>query len=171
MMISGYSEEQGIDDATGLPLADLAPGPPVPTSNVTRLPAGQTLLMAARVEAEAAKSDPEPAEAARQRAREAVEQVRAPVEQVTAIGGELVPMGDTPAGLALRDTLELPDAIAADASRMRLEPAHQAGVLETAVDAADTMEAGNSFEKMLTHPTAAVGCMVARARGRARLRA
>jgi hypothetical protein len=107
--------------------------------------------MAARVEAEAARSEPEPAEAARQRAREVVEQVRAPIEHEPAFGGELVPAGDTPTALVLRDTLELPDAVAADASRMRLELADRAGVLETALDAADTMEASNSFEKMLTH--------------------
>jgi hypothetical protein len=87
----------------------------------------------------------------RQRAREVVAQVRAPVEHEPVFGGELMPAGEAPGALTLRDTLERPDAVAADASRARLELAHRAGVLETALDAADTMEASNSFEKMLTH--------------------
>jgi hypothetical protein len=111
--------------------------------------------MAARVEAEAARLDPAEATVGRQLAREVVEQVRSPIEHEPAIGGELVPAGDTPAALVLRDILERPDAVAADASRVRLELADRAGVLETALDAADTMEASNSFEKMLAHQLAA----------------
>ncbi len=151
-MTNSRPKQDHLDIDTGLPVADLLPGPPPPrVRNENRLPAGQAVLMVARVEAEAAWSDPEAAAASRQRAREVVEQVRAPIEHEPAFGGELVPADETPGALALRDTLERPDAVAADASRMRLELADRAGVLETALDAADTMEASNSFEKMLTH--------------------
>ncbi len=125
--------------------------PPRTLPKVHHIPAGQWLLMAARVEAEAARSEPEVAAGSRQRAREVVEQVRTPIEHEPAIGGELIPADEATGALTLRDTLERPDAVAAEASRVRLELAHRAGVLETALDAADTMEASNSFEKMLTH--------------------
>jgi hypothetical protein len=85
------------------------------------------------------------------RTKNVVEQVRASIEHELAFGGELIPADEVLGAIALRDTLERPDAVAADASRARLELAHRAGVLETALDAADTMEASNSFEKMLTH--------------------
>ena len=83
-----------IDQDTGLPVADLAPGPP-PRSipKVTRPPAGQSLLYAARIEAEAA-ARPDSATTGRQLARTIVEEVRTPLPSFQpAIGGELVPEG------------------------------------------------------------------------------
>ena len=50
----------------------------------------------------------------------------------------------------LRDTVKSnPDMLAARASTDRLELAAEAGVLSVAVDAADTIQAANSLEKML----------------------
>lgn len=46
--------------------------------------------------------------------------------------------------------------MAADASRDRLQLARRAGVLNAALDAADTVEADNSLEKMLAHQMAAM---------------
>ena len=63
---------------------------------------------------------------------------------------------DGPDALALLNTVDNPDLVSADASRYRLELANQAGVLETALDAADTIGAQNSLEKMLAHQLAAM---------------
>ena len=72
-------------------------------------------------------------------------------------GGELVPAGNmVPAEFELRDTVESPDLVTADASRDRLQQAQWAGVLETALDAADTIGAKNAFEKMHAHQMALV---------------
>ena len=68
-------------------------------------------------------------------------------------GGELVPHGPQPA--EYRSTVERPDYIAAAASCERLDLANQAGVLDLALDSADTVEARNSIEKMLVHQLAA----------------
>ena len=51
----------------------------------------------------------------------------------------------------LRDTITNPDYVTADASHDRLKLAENAGVLELALDAADTLGAQNSLEKMLAH--------------------
>ena len=67
-----------------------------------------------------------------------------------AIGGELVPVDDP----ELRDTVTNPDYVTLDASRDRLELADRSNVLESALDAADTIDAGNSLEKMLAHQMA-----------------
>ncbi|WP_394887463.1 hypothetical protein ACG873_21570 [Mesorhizobium sp. AaZ16] len=64
--------------------------------------------------------------------------------------------GQGSGALALKNTVDNPDYVAADASRNRLELASRAGVLETALDAADTINAQNSLEKMLAHQMAAV---------------
>ncbi|MFT8246590.1 hypothetical protein [Roseomonas sp. BN140053] len=57
---------------------------------------------------------------------------------------------------ALVDTVrERPDMLAADASLERLHLAERAGVLTTAVDAAETIQAENSLERMLAHQMAA----------------
>jgi len=55
----------------------------------------------------------------------------------------------------LFDTLEHPNMISVNAWEDRREGALQAGVLESAVDAAETVQAGNSLEKMLAHQMAA----------------
>jgi hypothetical protein len=55
----------------------------------------------------------------------------------------------------LIDTLETPNSISVDASEQRMYLASEAGVLQSAVDASETAQAGNSLEKMLTHQMAA----------------
>ena len=66
------------------------------------------------------------------------------------IGGELVPTDN----MELRDTVTNPDYVTLDASRDRLDMAHRANVLEIALDAADSIDARNSLEKMLAHQMA-----------------
>src|SRR5215218_6557699 len=56
----------------------------------------------------------------------------------------------------LRNTVQNADLVNADASRERLELAHAAGALETGLDAAETIRAANSLEKMLAHQMAAL---------------
>lgn len=83
--------------------------------------------------------------------------VRATVEApVRAVGGELVPAEDfaTKTLPAILDTLVNPDAVAADASRDRLDLAKNAGTLELALDTADTIQAGDGLERMLAHQIA-----------------
>ena len=53
------------------------------------------------------------------------------------------------------DTIREPNMIGVDASEQRMEAAADAGVLEAAVDAAESARAGNSLEKMLCHQMAA----------------
>jgi len=55
----------------------------------------------------------------------------------------------------VKETLERPDEIALNASYARTKLAADADVLEMAVDAADSVNAGNSLEKMLAHQMAA----------------
>ncbi|MCJ2097694.1 hypothetical protein [Methylobacterium sp. E-046] len=83
--------------------------------------------------------------------------VRTPVDApVRAVGGELVPAEDfaTKTLPAILDTLVNPDAVAADASRDRLDLAKNAGALELALDTADTIQAGDALERMLAHQMA-----------------
>lgn len=67
-------------------------------------------------------------------------------------GGEVLPMDK----LELSDTLAAPGAAALDASYHRLELISNMGmnVAAMALDAADTIQAGNSLEKMLAHQMA-----------------
>ena len=71
-------------------------------------------------------------------------------------GGELVPTdsGKGAAEWRLLDTADNPNYVTADASRGRLDLAQQAGALEEALDAADTIEARDSLERMLAHQLA-----------------
>jgi hypothetical protein len=80
---------------------------------------------------------------------EATALATAPAElQEIGRGGELVPVeSDVPQ--SFRDTVSNPTYVGVDASRDRLDLARRAGVLETALDIADTIEAKNSLEKML----------------------
>ncbi|WP_051072340.1 hypothetical protein [Methylobacterium mesophilicum] len=83
--------------------------------------------------------------------------VRAPIEAPPrAVGGELVPAEDFATNTlpAILDTLVNPDAVAADASRDRLDLAKNAGSLELALDTADTIQAGDALERMLAHQMA-----------------
>lgn len=112
--------------------------------------AGENILFHARIRSQIAKrkgdalgdlDDRDPDNAA-----------RIPVPQSQAlvgVGGELVP-----AEIELKDTVEAPDLVTADASRERLQQLQWAGVLETGLDAADTIGAKNSFEKMHAHQMA-----------------
>ena len=65
-------------------------------------------------------------------------------------GGEIVPTD-----YALKDTVQCPDLTTAFASKSRVELACEANALELAVDAAETIGAKNSLEKMLAHQVAA----------------
>src|SRR5918994_1191832 len=55
----------------------------------------------------------------------------------------------------LKNTIEDPSYITADASRDRIQLALDAGALELGLDLADTIQAENSLEKMLAHQLAA----------------
>ena len=82
-----------------------------------------------------------------------------PEQQVKRLaGGELISAEEETAGtvVALRNTTLEPDQVAADASRNRLDLAKQAGALELAIYVADTIEARDSLERMLSHQLAAV---------------
>ncbi len=69
-------------------------------------------------------------------------------------GGKLLPSDAFGIDHSMRNTLDNPDYVAADASRDRLQLARDAGVLELAADAADTVQAENSIERMLAHQLA-----------------
>jgi hypothetical protein len=73
------------------------------------------------------------------------------------VGGEFVLDGSTVSNPhpELLDTIENPSLIAAFASHHRLGLAKEVWVLESAVDAAETIGAKNSLEKMLAHQLAA----------------
>ena len=79
-------------------------------------------------------------------------------------GGELVPTGgQVKRGVNLIDTVERPDAITAEASMDRLKLA-DGGIecIALAVDAAETIQAANSIEKMMAHQLAATGYRLCR---------
>lgn len=73
-------------------------------------------------------------------------------------GGELVPDSgfSSATDIAILDTLSRPDAVAADASRDRLDLLEQAGSLTLGLDTADAVQAGDSLERMLAHQLATV---------------
>ncbi len=80
-----------------------------------------------------------------------------PMEPERGAGGELVPSGDQlKRGVNLIDTIEHPDAVTAEASMDRLTLVDEnLGAAALAVDAAETIQAENSLEKMLAHQLAA----------------
>jgi hypothetical protein len=63
---------------------------------------------------------------------------------------------------------ERPDMLAIEASQHRMELADKADVLTLAVDAAATIQAANSVEKMLVHQMAAAHAMAMKAQAEAR---
>src|SRR5215207_10019624 len=65
------------------------------------------------------------------------------------------PVGDEGGALVLRNTVEHPHYVTADAGRDRLDLASKAGMLELALDTVETIQAENSLEKMLAHQLAA----------------
>src|SRR4051812_38859657 len=106
----------------------------------TRRRSGDTLLWAQRIRAKEAGGPS--ATADRYEA-----EVRTPPGPATprAAGGELLPAEDFASTTlpAILDTLASSDAVAADASRDRLDLAKDAGALEMALDAADTIQAAD----------------------------
>ena len=66
-------------------------------------------------------------------------------------------------GSHLVDTVAHPDYVTAEASRDRLALASEAGSLSLALDAADTIQAQDSLEKMLIHQMAVLHCGMMRA--------
>jgi hypothetical protein len=129
--------------------------------------AGQIMLAAARIKAQATAShypSGDWAFAERIEARVRTKELPSYRTEIGA-GRELInrEMADIP---GLVDTVEHPDYVAADASRHRLELANQANALEIALDAADSIDAKDSLEKMLVHEMAVLhrGLMKAAAR-------
>jgi hypothetical protein len=89
-------------------------------------------------------------------ARLEADRMTKPPSGLTKAAGEVVDLGDL--GFItgyLADTLENPNMISVDASEQRMHLAARAGVLQAAVDAAESARAGNSLEKMLCHQMAA----------------
>lgn len=80
----------------------------------------------------------------------------APDMLVVGVGGELVPTDSGKGGKewALLNTVDNPTYVTADASRARLDLAQDAGALDEALDAAETIQARDSLEKMLAHQLA-----------------
>ncbi len=76
-------------------------------------------------------------------------------------GGELA-TGGTMMQPYLDTVRSRPDWLAHDASRARMELADKAGTLTTGLDAAETIEARNSLEKMLAHELAAAHALAMR---------
>jgi len=76
-------------------------------------------------------------------------------DPIHSIGGELVPADTDRHSGSIPNTVADPSYITADASKSRLDLAFDAGVLETGLDAAETIEARNSLEKMMAHQMAA----------------
>ena len=72
------------------------------------------------------------------------------------LGGELVPSENDYRrhSVDLKNTVRDPDYVTARASQERLELAESANALEAALDAADTIDPQNSFERMLVHQMA-----------------
>jgi hypothetical protein len=68
--------------------------------------------------------------------------------------GEVIPQGDTTAAFVIKDTLLDPDSPAVDASTERTDLLLEAGALEIGIDAASSIQAQNSLEKMLAHQMA-----------------
>jgi hypothetical protein len=80
-------------------------------------------------------------------------------QRKTYTGGELSPIQARRSGawpMELHNTVTDAHLITAEASRERLELARDAGTLEMGLDAAETINAQNSLEKMLAHQMAAL---------------
>ncbi len=87
---------------------------------------------------------------------EAARLLRLPASPEVGAGNELIPAGGFDGiNHSFVHTLSSPTSVTADASFDRLNLAEDAGVLTMAVDAAETVQAQNSLEKMLAHQMAA----------------
>ncbi len=69
-------------------------------------------------------------------------------------GGELIDTENRLDALGVLNTIANPDYVTAAASRYRLDLANQAASLDLALDAADSIRAQDSLEKMLVHQMA-----------------
>ncbi len=89
--------------------------------------------------------------------RSRAETLLKPPEQIVKVSGEAADLQNLSfiSGW-LVDTLESPNSISVDASEQRMRLAAGAGVLQSAVDAANSAQAVNSLEKMLCHQLSAV---------------
>jgi hypothetical protein len=113
---------------------------------------GDNLLAVARIRAEeGGRPGPSIADQYEDSARTPL-----PPDVPRAAGGELLPAEDFAEKTlpAILDTLANPDAVAADASRDRLDLAKEAGSLEMALDTADSIQAADGLERMLAHQLA-----------------
>lgn len=95
-----------------------------------------------------------------ERAQAEAEEMMKPVGLIVLEAGEALHVDPreleyNPTFERLRNTLEKPNMISVKASEERMEAALKAGVLEMAVDAAESARASNSIEKMLAHQMAA----------------
>jgi hypothetical protein len=125
---------------------------------MSRMRAGDLVMGAARIRREAAANDivrnGDPLSKGDCRHADEVEAraLATPPEVLTQIGfgNEFVPVAANGySAPELVNTIEHPSYVTVEASRDRLELAHRAGVLETALDLSETIGAKNSIEKML----------------------
>jgi hypothetical protein len=119
--------------------------------------AGDYVLAAERVRAEAAASPDQSrafdlARADKWEAQARTKQLPSTRTEIGA-GGELIDIENRDA-VGVVDTVADPDFVTASASRERLELANEAGSLDLALDAADTIQGQDSLEKMLVHQMA-----------------
>jgi hypothetical protein len=124
--------------------------------------AGDYVMAAVRIKAETASRPGDFLNGSDNRLAEswleaAVRPIEAKVPMV--LGGELLPITEGTeadnALVCLKNTIESPTYITADASRDRIQLALDAGALELGLDLADTVQAENSLEKLLSHQLAA----------------
>ena len=119
---------------------------------------GDYVLAAARIRAEAMESPRGPSMGDLALADEWEEKARTkkPPSTRTEIGagGELIDHENRQDALRVVDTVANPDYVTAAASRYRLDLADQARSLDLALDAADSIRAQDSLEKMLVHQMA-----------------
>src|SRR6516164_10496281 len=120
--------------------------------------AGDYMLAAERVRAEAAASPHQGtafdlARADKWEGQARTKQLPSTRTEIGA-GGELIDREDRWDELGVVNTVADPDYVTASASRERLELASEAGSLSFALDAAETIQARDSLEKMLVHQMA-----------------
>jgi hypothetical protein len=119
---------------------------------------GRLVLSAARIRAEATlqKNDElVPLDLKHANKLEAVARTPLALAEI-GLGDELVPAENDYRrhSVDLKNTVRDPDYVTARASQERLESAEGANALEAALDAADTINPQNSFERMLAHQMA-----------------
>jgi hypothetical protein len=123
--------------------------------------AGQKVLGASRIRAQAEVEKgawPKSWTVASDRARaDRLEEDAAlvPIQTEAGAGGELVTVLAGEMSSHYRNTVNDPSYVTAGASHDRLELAHEANVLEMGLDVAETVQASNSLEMMLSHQLAA----------------